>query len=114
MEPCDPFLVDHKDGDRLNNCKSNLRLATKSENGINARKPLNQSPTSQYKGVSYGKDQRGSRKWKASTRLKGQQLLIGRFATELEAARAYDHAVHRIHGPFARLNFPVNDGTTAS
>lgn len=67
MKPKKGLLVDHIDLDSLNNQKSNLRVATYSQNRINCKK---QSGTysSRYKGVSY--DNR-EKKWVAQIVKKG-------------------------------------------
>jgi len=94
-------LVDHKDGDGLNNRRSNLRLATKSQNSMN-RRP-NRSGTSGYKGVSF---HRKARKWVACLKFQGRYHHLGLFASEEDAARAYDRKATELFGEFARLNFP--------
>ena len=48
------LLVDHCDGDKTNNCVSNLRWATKSENNMN-HKPQQTTKHSKFKGVSFHK-----------------------------------------------------------
>lgn len=58
-------------------------------------------PSSQYKGV-YKKRSR----WAARIAVNGETTWLGTFKTEEEAARAYDAAAKRLHGEFARLNFP--------
>jgi hypothetical protein len=35
----------------------------------------------------------------------GKKIWVGRFKTQIEAARAYDAAAKKYHGEFARLNF---------
>jgi hypothetical protein len=91
-------LTDHVNHDGLDNRRWNLRPATVSQNLGNQRKTV--GPTSsQYKGVSRG---RAERKWQA--RICGSPL--GYFASEADAARAYDAAAFARWGDFAWLNFP--------
>lgn len=95
--------VDHADGDPLNNQRENLRLCTRSQNEAN--KPA-YGGTSRYKGVCWDA---GKRKWKAQVQIAGKRTHIGRYATEMEAARAYDAAARNEFGPFARANFPTQE-----
>ena len=88
-------IVDHADGDKTNNQKSNLRFATKSENGANCK---GRNPRSGFRGVYY---QRGGR-WVA----KSNRRNFGSFDTPQEAAMARDNAMRLIFGKFARYNFP--------
>lgn len=92
-------LVDHKDGNSLNNQKANLRLCDSQQNGANAR-PIT-GGTSKYKGVCWSK--RGQ-KWVVQVTSKGVRHHIGRFTDEVEAAKAYNDAAILHHGEFAYLN----------
>jgi hypothetical protein len=93
--------VDHINGNGLDNRRSNLRPATRADNSHNCRIQVNN--TSGFRGVSWCKR---DQKWIAMIRSNVRQLNLGRFATAEEAARAYDAAAVRLHGDFARLNFP--------
>ena len=92
--------IDHRDGNGLNNRRENLRKATSAENGRNSIKRTQSS--SKFKGVSLHRNQH----WYASIRVNYKTIHLGRFNTEEEAARAYDEAARRLHGEFARVNFP--------
>jgi hypothetical protein len=94
-------LVDHRDGDGLNNARSNLRIASRAQNNMN-RGPRAGS-SSRFKGVFFHK---ASCKWMAEIRCDGRADYLGLFGSEEAAARAYDTAAVRLHGDFARLNFP--------
>lgn len=99
--------TDHEDGDPLNNRRSNLRPATRSQNTANAPKSKRadgRAWSSEFKGVFFNKAQR---KWQASIRVNGRLKFLGRFAVEADAARAYDAAARREFGPFAYTNFPA-------
>jgi hypothetical protein len=92
-------VVDHIDGNPLNNQRANLRVCTQAENQGNRRKI--KPASSIYKGVSWVQKRR---KWQASLYVSGRQRLLGRFASEIEAARAYDAAAKQHFGEFALLN----------
>lgn len=101
----DGVLVDHINGNGLDNRKSNIRTCNHSENQRN-RGPQRNS-VSQYKGVSLC---RATGRWRCRIQVDGKDIWIGRFDTESEAAHAYDAAARIHHGAFAYLNFP-NAGT---
>lgn len=91
--------IDHRDENKLNNCKSNLRFCTNSENMRNRGKQKNNK--SGYKGVYQAS--RGSR-WVANIRINRKTIYIGTFTDLLDAAKAYNKAAIEHHGRFARLN----------
>lgn len=92
--------IDHRNGDTLDNRKSNLRFASPSGNRANARA---QFGTSQYKGVSF---HRLTGKWRAYIKVDSKAWHLGLFDDEVSAARAYDDAARECFGDFARVNFP--------
>jgi hypothetical protein len=98
----DDLEVDHIDGNGLNNCRSNLRHVTRSQNLQNTRKRKNKK-TSQYRGVSLIS---GSTLWTAHISIDGKPTSIGRFLTAEDAARAYDEVARIHYGEFGRYNFP--------
>jgi hypothetical protein len=95
----DGYETDHKDGNRLNNQKANLRSCNSSQNKMNRRN--NKESTSRFKGVFWN-SQKG--KW-ASTINNPNQKHVGYFNDEEDAARAYDKAAVEYFGEFAYLNF---------
>lgn len=90
--------VDHIDGDGLNNCRANLRLATKSQNMMNAR--VRRDSTSGYRGVSYC---RYTGRWQANIKKNGKRTFLGRFDTPEQAAEAYRQAADRLFGEYRRI-----------
>lgn len=89
--------VDHIDGDGLNNRRSNIRLATPSQNTCNRTVWR----SGQYKGV----ERKGNR-WRACVTFEGRRHYLGSFASAEEAAMAYDRGARLYHGEFAVVNFP--------
>ena len=98
-KPKKGFETDHIDGDGLNNCKSNLRIVTTSQNSMNAKKAANKS--SVYKGVSFHKREN---KWIAYIRISKKLKTLGYFDSEVNAAIEYNKYAKEFFGEFARLN----------
>ena len=98
--PNPDFMVDHINGDGLDNKEINLRYATGSQNNMNSIKRENCS--SIYKGVSLFKR---DNIWTAQIKVYGKNIHLGRFDIEIEAAHAYDKAAKEYFGEYALLNF---------
>lgn len=87
--------VDHVNGDKLDNRRSNLRVCTPAQNMANQR------ARNGYKGVSYSNS---LRQWRASIRHNYRFIHIGYFAVPEAAARAYDQKARELKGEFAWIN----------
>jgi len=83
--------IDHINGDKLDNRRSNLRIATPSLNQIN-RKRLNKNNKSGIRGVGYMPQFCISKPWRAQITVHGKNRHLGLFATKEEAIRARQHA----------------------
>lgn len=92
--------VDHINGDKLDNRKSNLRICTRQENQRNRRKSIKPS-SSKYKGVKYDKRYK---KYEAFLTINRKYIFLGTYKTEREAAIAYNLAVKDYFGEFSWLN----------
>jgi hypothetical protein len=83
--------VDHIDGEKLNNQKSNLRIVTHQENMFN-RQIQNiydgKQVSSQYKGVYWHKKNEA---WHSQIMHNYKKIFIGKFTSELAAASAYNY-----------------------
>lgn len=101
-------LVDHVNGDGLDNRRANLRPATKVENSRNRR--LQSNNRSGFRGVSWIT---AKRRWRASICVQGRRIYLGHYTTPEAAAAAYDAAAREHFGEFARLNFPSPTGSVA-
>lgn len=105
----DGHIVDHINGNKLDNRRANLRVITKAQNRINHGP--HRGSTSRYVGVSLCKK---TRKWRADAQLGGRQVCLGYFESEEEAARVRDAFVRKHYGGLGRLNFPEEAGRHAS
>ena len=96
-------MVDHRNGDGLDNRRQNLRPATYSQNSAN--RGMQSNNQSGFKGVTrtpWGR-------WKAQIRKDGRDFYLGVFAEPEVAARAYDVAALDLFGEFAWTNFVPED-----
>lgn len=95
----DGQIVDHINGDTLDNRRENLRVCTTQENLRNNARPTGKSG---FRGVYPSNN-----KWIVKARDDdGILQQIGRFECPVKAARAYDKAMIERRGEFAVLNFP--------
>lgn len=94
-------LVDHVDGNGLNNQRNNLRPCTKSQNGMN-RGTIRKNRLSKFKGVQWHKK---GKKWVSEIVANKKKTYLGLFINEEDAAKAYDVKAKELHGEFANLNF---------
>jgi hypothetical protein len=93
--------IDHINNDGLDCRKSNLRVATASQNGMNRGPSIDN--LSGFKGVGWnGK----SKRWEARLFTGNRNLFLGSFSCAEDAARAYDKKARIVHGEFAYFNFP--------
>lgn len=95
--------VDHIDRNRSNNKPSNLREATRDQNLKNV---TSRGSTSQFLGVSWDKVRS---MWTVRIRINGKPKSLGRFESEIEAAKAYDVAAISEYGEYANPNFKSDE-----
>jgi len=93
--------IDHKDLNKLNNTKSNLRFCNTSQNMLNAG--VYRTNTTGYKGVYLCKRKKKI-SWYVQIRYQGKQVFLGIFTDIKKAAQVYNQAALKYHGEFARLN----------
>lgn len=91
--------VDHRNGDGLDNRRSNLRKATAAQNTWNRR--LSSNNRTGYKGVQFYPNKG---RWRAQIRVNRRQISLGYHDTIEQAAAAYNEAALEHFGEFARLN----------
>lgn len=94
------MVVDHIDGNGLNDRRGNLRVCTQQQNLWNSR-PRGKS--SRFKGPCWD---RQKRRWVVYVRHGGRNIFVGRFRDEVTAALAYDRKAYECFGEYAYLNFP--------
>lgn len=94
----DGEIVDHINGDSLDNRRCNLRLVTASQNARNMIK--HKATSSKFKGVSHYKG-----RWRARIKVNNVSIWIGTYGDEAHAAYAYDMASMKYHGEYGRTNF---------
>ena len=100
MQPPKGMVVHHINGNGLDNRRANLRVCTQADN-IRSIGP--QAGSSRYKGVWFD---RANNKWVAGITVGHQTINLGRFESEVEAAKARDRKAFELWGEVAYLNFP--------
>lgn len=91
--------VDHLNGDKLNNTRENLRVASTYQNSQNIN--ISCRNTSGFKGVHFNKHEK---KWQGNIRAFNKQYFLGWFDNKELAALAYNEAAKELHGEYACLN----------
>lgn len=97
-------IIDHRNGNGLDNRLENIRNASASQNCWNSRKQKNN--TSGYKGV-YWEPRRCH--WFAVINVNLKRIYLGHYETSVAAAAAYNKAAIQLHGEFARLNIGLQE-----
>lgn len=90
-------FVDHINGNSLDDTRANLRIATRSQNAFNSRRPITNK--SGYKGVYWHKD---NKIWAAKIKVNQKLIHLGYFHDPEEAHAAYLAAAQKYAGEFAR------------
>ena len=101
----DGLIIDHKDGNPLNNQLDNLQLLSNPQN-LRALNSPYKCNTSGFLGVFT----RGNNSWYAAMRRQGKLRSLGTFSTKIAAAKAYNNAVIKWaeeHGETPRYPNPV-------
>ena len=92
-------IVDHINGNKLDNRKCNLRICTKSQNCQNRK--ISKLNKSGFNGVSWNVN---NRKWVAQIAFNNKKMHLGFFNDPTEAAKSFNEAALKYHGEFANLN----------
>jgi len=95
--PPEDKVMDHINGNRLDNRIENLRIATRSQNGANRKYQTNN--TSGYRGVHWVK---ADKIWRASIKVNNKVKQLGRYKTAEEASEVYELAADLLFGEFKR------------
>lgn len=94
-----PRMIDHRDGDPLNNRIENLRECSAQENGRNRKKSRKKS--SDFKGVVWVSS---AKRWRSQIYVDNKLISLGYFNDEVIAAKAYNDRAKELFGDYARLN----------
>jgi hypothetical protein len=100
MKPAQHQVIDHINGNPLDNQKCNLRICSQKQNTRN-RDGVKRN-TSGHKGVFWKKDHN---KWCAYINVNSKHVFLGYFNHSLDAAIAYDKAALKYFGEYARFNY---------
>ena len=106
MDASSKVQIDHINGNKLDNRRLNLRIASVQKNAFNRKKPKVEC-TSIYKGVLQRKN---SEKWIARIKISNKAIHLGTFINEVDAAKAYNEAALYYFGEFARCNNFLESG----
>ena len=98
MQPPKGTEVDHRNGNTLDNRRSNLRIATRSQQSMNTRIPTDN--TSGYKGVSWDKQRQ---LWHSYITVDRQRTTVGFFEELLDAAHAREAKEIELFGEWRRV-----------
>lgn len=99
LNPPKDMVIDHINGDKLDNRKCNLRICKQAENNRNTK--VNKTNKIGLKGVS---KRSTSKNYYARIMVNRKYIYLGDFTCPVEAARAYNAAAIKYHREFAKLN----------
>jgi len=94
-------MVDHRNGDGLDNQRHNLRPCSRAQNAANRK--IHKNNQSGFRGVRFDSG-KYRLPWRADIQASGKREYLGNFACPAEAARAYNERATALFGDFARLN----------
>lgn len=97
----DKKVIDHINGNSLDNRKENLRVCTQQQNLFN--KTLSKKSKSGFKGVWFRKECK-TKPWQAQIKFNSTEIHLGYFKNKVEAALAYNQATLKYFGSFANIN----------
>lgn len=100
MNPPEGMMIDHINGNTLDNRRDNLRICSNTQNQRNQQ--LSKRNTVGYKGVSW---HQRHKKWIARIRVNNRLIHLGYYTDLIEGAKAYDVAAIKYYGEFANINF---------
>jgi HNH endonuclease len=98
------MVIDHIDGNGLNNQRSNLRFATWAQN-CNNRIYKKRAGHSEYRGLF----QAANGKWSARIKIGDVRHFLGNYDTEMDAATAYDAVGKLLLKGFFTPNLSTDD-----
>lgn len=90
------MIIDHINGNTLDNRKCNLRFCTKTENSRNRKRNLK----SKYKGICFHES---TGKWEARIKVNKKSIYLGIYNSPEDAHIAYCKAAKKYHGDFANF-----------
>lgn len=91
--------VDHIDGDRLNNCRDNLRICTLAENRSNSGRYT--TNTSGHRGIQWRSDKK---KWRARIFHDKKEYFLGYFADKDKAVEVWRRVAKLLYGEFVNFD----------
>lgn len=91
-------VVDHINGDGLDNRRRNLRLCTQQQNSLN--RSHNKNSRSGHKDIFWDKSRE---KWFVQIMNQGKKYTVGRYGLLEEAIEARDEWLDKLHGEFAHV-----------
>ncbi len=97
MQPPEGYVVDHINGNTLDNTRENLRVCTQLDNMKNLK--LNIRNTSGVTGVNWRKD---IQKWRAFIQVEGKFISLGTYTNKEDAIKARKEAEVKYFGEFRR------------
>ena len=92
-------VINHKDGNKLNNNVNNLEIVSHRENSSTCYRKDRDKLTSSFVGVSWNNQYK---KWLSQITINGESVYLGVFDNEVDASNAYQEALNNIDNPTFR------------